>query len=144
MLFIVCHFVNVGALESKFHSFRSSYGRNKLLINKWNKLPSGSAGRPTKKPKVHKYTAELSIIDEVTVSEKTNNNFFVYNGLHTAAWGSLWNSATWGIPLVTSRDKLNIDHAHSHRTQRSKNFLEHVPGYALGHVPGQIPSVKVP
>jgi len=66
--------IYLGRLEAKFKSLRSSYQHYQVTINKWNKLPSGSAGRPRYKPKSYKYATELSFLDDVTISEKTDDN----------------------------------------------------------------------
>ena len=66
--------IYLGCLEAKFESLHSSYQCYKVTINKWNKLQSGSAGRPKYKPKSYKYAAELSFLDDVTISEKTDEN----------------------------------------------------------------------
>jgi len=94
--------IYLGCLKAKFKSLCSSYQRCKETINKWNKLPSGSAGRPKYKPKSYKYAAELSFLDDVTFQRKLMRKWPLIHPLLTIMTWYVHKCKQWTCKPVNS------------------------------------------
>jgi hypothetical protein len=118
---------------SRWKNMRTAYVKAKAKISKWDKAPSGSAPRNTRRPRLYKYHAEMSFLDEVLLSEATTDNLSTQPpSTPTASVGDLSDiSDNESIIAVTFSflhySNVTIRDANPHSLTKSTLYRPYVP-----------------